>query len=341
MNSTHHIQSLWHPVQIGSLTIPGNVFLAPLAGYTDRAFRSICIDYGAALTYSEMVSAEGVARKGANSLQLMERSENEHLFAIQLFMPDAEVVRRALPTVLQFNPSIIDINCGCPVPKVVKTGAGSSLLRHPEKIYDIVQTIVDSCTVPVSIKIRTGWDADSINWKDTVDAALRAGVSMITMHARTKAMGYSGTADWQSLADLKRYIVTLGSNIPIFGSGDLYTAQDVRSMLLQTGIDGVMIARGAIGNPFIFTDAAALLTEEDVIRHHSIHERVQTMQKQLLLHSESVGEALACRQMRKHAAAYVKHMANASKIKRELVICKTIADYEKVFSAMLEIENDW
>ena len=328
--------SLYHPVTIGSVTVEGNIFLAPLAGYTDRAFRTMCKWYGASFTYSEMVSAEGIARGGKNSDELMVRSENEEQFSIQLFMRDAEVVARALPRVLLFNPTVIDVNCGCPVPKVVKTGAGSSLLVEPKKIFNIVKTIVDGCDVPVSVKIRLGWDMQSINYEETAGAALSAGASMITMHARTKSMGYAGKADWQALADLKRFVSSSYPSVPLFGSGDLFSAEAAKEMLETTRIDGVMFARGAIGNPFIFQDTITLLETNTTSSFHDIEERIAAMRTQLELHSAIVGERLACRQMRKHAAAYLKGMSHSTKAKQELVQASSIADYEEVFKWLSE-----
>jgi tRNA-dihydrouridine synthase B len=334
-------QALFHPVQIGNVVIPGNLFLAPLAGYTDRAFRTICKSMGASFTYSEMVSAEGVARESQNTDLLMIRGDNEELFSIQIFMIDASVVERCLPRLLTFNPTVIDLNCGCPVPKVVKTGAGSALLKTPRKIHDIVQVIKSGCNIPVSVKIRTGWDAHSINYRETADAALSAGADMITMHARTKAMGYSGTADWQALSDLKQFVLsrTLSQNkniIPVFGSGDLFSALAAKQMLEQTKVDGVMFARGAIGNPFIFQETQELLTNAKLPDSPSILERVTVMKKQLALLSIDKGERLACKEMRKHAAAYLKGIPHAAQAKQELVKSETITDYEIAFAALLQ-----
>ncbi len=333
--------TLFHPVQIGNVVIPGNLFLAPLAGYTDRAFRTICKSMGASFTYSEMVSAEGVARESLNTDLLMARADNEEQFSIQIFMIDASVAERCLPRLLTFNPTVIDLNCGCPVPKVVKTGAGSALLKTPQKIHDIVRVIKSGCDIPVSVKIRTGWDAHSINYRETADAALSAGADMITMHARTKAMGYSGTADWQALSDLKQFVLsrTLAQNknaIPVFGSGDLFSAIAAKQMLEQTNVDGVMFARGVIGNPFIFREAQQLLTHGIYSESPSIPERVEAMRKQLVLLSIDKGERLACKEMRKHAAAYLKGIPHAGQAKQELVKSENIKDYELAFTALLQ-----
>jgi nifR3 family TIM-barrel protein len=335
MTTPSRYTALYHPVDIGRIRIDGNVFLAPLAGYTDRAFRSVCIDHGASFTYTEMVSAEGLYRDSMNTTSLVRRADNEQSLGIQIFMNDASVVERSLEKLLACNPTVIDINCGCPVPKVVKTGAGSALLRFPEKINGIVRVIKTACDIPVSVKIRLGWDASSINYQETTDAALDAGVDMVTMHARTKAMGYSGHADWQALADLKRYVASKAPRVPVFGSGDLFSARAAKEMLVQTNVDGIMFARGAMGNPFIFEDAIRLLTtgEEPLERSTSI--RVETMLTQLHRMGADVGERLACREMRKHATSYLKGIPHASQAKQALVRASTYAEYATVCERLI------
>lgn len=341
MESTAANTSLFHPVDIGSVHLSGNIFLAPLAGYTDRAFRSLCISHGASFTYSEMVSAEGVARMSVNTDRLMARANNETLFAVQIFTSEASVVERCLSRLVTFNPTVIDINCGCPVPKVVKTGAGSALLREPGRIHEIVKVLKEGCDVPVSVKIRLGWDANSINYLETSDAALSAGADMITMHARTKTMGYAGTADWHALAELKRFASKRNPSVPIFGSGDLFSAQAAKELLETTGIDGVMLARGAIGNPFIFEDTIALLTTGRTPSPHTIVQKVEAMRTQLHHMGTDIGEIPACREMRKHAAAYLKGIPHASKAKRALVRAASFSEYEVVFSGLTQGDGEY
>ena len=335
MSGQDTTEALYHPVDIGSVHVPGNLFLAPLAGYTDRAFRSICIDHGASFTYTEMVSAEGIARKSGNTEKLVMRSENEQALGIQIFMSDASVVERSLDRLLTFEPTVIDINCGCPVPKVVKTGAGSALLRLPMEMYRIVSTIKNSCDIPVSVKIRLGWDASSINYRETADAIISAGADMVTMHARTKAMGYSGQADWQALADLKQYVVSKNPQVPVFGSGDLFSPEAAKEMLRMTKVDGVMFARGAMGNPFIFEDTVHLLTTGEAASPRTTETRVRAMLTQLHRMGADVGERLSCREMRKHATSYLKGIPHASHAKQALVQSTTYAEYEAVCAQLI------
>ena len=331
--------TLFHPVDIGTLRVDGNLFLAPLAGYTDRAYRSICIEHGASFTFSEMVSAEGLARGSEQTENLTRRASNEALLGIQIFMGDASVAERSLERLMKSKPSLVDINCGCPVPKVVKTGAGSALLRNPRKIEEIVRVVRGGIDIPVSIKIRLGWDSHSINYRETADAALSGGVDMITMHARTRAMGYSGSADWEALYDLKHYIHSKAPSVVVFGSGDLFSPEAAKSMLELTGIDGVMFARGALGNPFIFSDTHLLLTRGEVPQYHRIQERVTVFLRHLQRAAENVGERTACREMRKHATSYLKGLPHAAKAKQALVKAGTINEYQTVCEQLLSDES--
>lgn len=326
--------ALFHPVSIGSLTVDGNLFLAPLAGYTDRSFRSLCVDKGASLTYTEMVSGEGLARNNGPTKALLRRADNEQLLAVQLFMGDAEVIKRSVDNLLAYNPSAVDINCGCPVPKVVKTGAGSALLKEPQKIYEIVRALKTYTNLPVSVKIRLGWDSSSINYDETSDAAIDAGVDMICMHARTRAMGYSGVADWSALSDLKKRIHQRSPHIPLFGSGDLFSGEDALAMLKETQVDGVMFARGAMGNPYIFEEAKTLFTNKPY--HPPTREaKLEMMLRHLRLLAKDVGEESSCKLMRKHAPGYLKGLPNASLARQQLVMSITFEDYERVVQNIL------
>ncbi len=329
------VSPLYHPVEIGNVTLNGNIFLAPLAGYTDRAFRSVCIDQGASFTYTEMVSAEGVARGSANTESLMERGNNESLLGIQIFMNEASVALRALPRLLHYNPTTIDINCGCPVPKVVKTGAGSALMNEPEKIHSMIKTLKEFTDIPISIKMRTGWDESSINFKEIASAALSAKVDMITMHARTRKMAYSGNADWNTLKELKQFVSYRDEHVVVFGSGDLFSHTDAKEMLQQTHIDGIMFARGAIGNPFIFSNTIRVLKNEKPIEP-TVEEKLQVMLKQLYAMGSYAGEFLACREMRKHATSYLKGMAHGAQAKQALVQCTTYEEYEFVCGELIK-----
>lgn len=321
--------SLYHSIEIGNLKLNGNLFLAPLAGYTDKVYRSICLEKGADLAYTEMVSCEGVFRDSQKTIMLMDRGENEKNLAVQLFMPDAQTAEKSIENVLKCKPQLIDINMGCPVPKVTKTGCGSALLHSPQTIYEIVKTLVDNTSLPITVKIRTGWDINSINYLEVADKAFSAGASAICMHARTKSQLYMPLADWSKLKNLKDHF----PNQVIIGSGDLFTAEDGKRMLEQTNVDAIAFARGAIGNPFIFMQTKALLENKE-LPIISTEEKINMIIKHLKGLSSYLGENTACREMRKHVCAYIKGIVNSSKVKNMVSQANTVDDYLKALELL-------
>ena len=325
---------LYHPVKIGKLELSGNIFLAPVAGYSDRSFRSICVEHGAAFTYTEMVSAEALVRNNLKTEILMRRAENETAYAVQVFGGEPETVADGAKIILEkTNCECIDINCGCPVPKIIKTGAGSALTRDPERLYNVVKAVVQIAgNIPVTVKIRSGWDENHITWKEAALAALDAGVSAITMHARTRAQGYEGKSDWSKIKELT---ALAAGKIPIFGSGDLFTPEDAERMLSETGCDGVMFARGAMGNPFIFDKTIQLLTTgkyDDI----PVQKRIETGFRELLNLSNDIGEKSACLEMRKRFCAYSKGMNGGAVIREKIVKAQTISDYKEFFNSVAD-----
>lgn len=325
---------LYHPVKIGKLELSGNIFLAPVAGYSDRSFRSICVEHGAAFTYTEMVSAEALVRNNLKTEILMRRAENESAYAVQVFGGEPETVADGAKIILEkTNCECIDINCGCPVPKIIKTGAGSALTRDPERLYSVAKAVVQIAgDIPVTVKIRSGWDENHITWKEAALAALDAGVSAITMHARTRAQGYEGKSDWSKIKELT---ALAAGKIPIFGSGDLFTPEDAERMLSETGCDGVMFARGAMGNPFIFDKTIQLLTTgkyDDI----PVQKRIETGFRELLNLSNDIGEKSACLEMRKRFCAYSKGMNGGAAIREKIVKAQTISDYKELFNSVAD-----
>ena len=306
-------------------------FLAPVAGYSDAAFRSVCYEMGAALCYTEMVSAEALVRNHPKTKLLMQRSEKERLFAIQLFGAKPETLGKAAGLASDFNPLVIDLNCGCPVPKIVRSGAGSALLKNPQTIYDIVRAMHDSTDVPVTVKIRKGWDEESVNFQETADAAVAGGAIAITLHGRTKAQGYSGKADWESIRALAAFLKNRG--IPVFGSGDVFGASAAMRMLVETGCDGVMIARGAMGNPIIFAQALAEFRGKP---HPSFsHTEIASIARLHLMRSVSfLGEKTACLEFRKHFCAYSKGMPEGASLRDKAVHCSSVAEFETVLDGL-------
>lgn len=321
--------SLYHPVAIGKLTVPGNLFLAPVAGYSDRAFRSVCIEQGADFTCTEMVSSEALTRDGVRTELLLPRAENESRYAIQLFGANPDVMHSAALLLAPWRPEAVDINCGCPVPKIIKTGAGSALMKSPDTLGRIVEAVIRASRealggAPVTVKLRAGWDGASLNYRECARIAVEAGAALVGLHARTRAQGYSGKSDWSLIADL-----TSRLTVPVAGSGDLFTAEDAERMLRETGCAAVMFARGAMGNPFVFAAARSLLTTGSW-QPPEPRERLETALRQLLLLCRDTGEGLACREMRKQFCAYTRGISGGAALRNRLVHAETIGEYREI-----------
>jgi len=327
--------SLYHPVKIGSLELPGNLFLAPVAGYTDRAFRSICAEFGADFSFTELASSEALVRGGKATNNLILRGENEKRYAVQLFGHDPQTMYRAALSLASLHPEAVDINSGCPVPKVVKTGAGSALMKDPALLGRIVEAVVRASGealggVPVTVKMRSGWDSQHLNYAECARIAVEAGAAMVTLHPRTKAQGYGGKSEWRHLADLVSRLA-----IPVAGSGDLYSPEDAERMLQETACAAVMFARGAEGNPFIFSATRSFLTTGSWLPA-SFEERITAAMRHLRMLSADIGERAACKEMRKQFCAYTKAPpgqkgeAGSAALRNRLVFAETIADYRAI-----------
>ena len=331
--------SLYHSVKIGNVELKGNLFLAPVAGYSDAAFRSVCIENGACFTYTEMVSAEALVRKNLKTEILMRRAMNEKAYSVQIFGGEPDIMAEAAHIVLEkTHCEVIDINCGCPVPKIMKTGAGSALTRDPDRLFKVAEAVVKAAGgrpenggVPVTVKIRSGWESKQITWREAASAALDAGVSAITIHPRTRAQGYEGHSDWGIMKEL---VELVNGRVPVFGSGDLFKPEDARAMLEQTGADAVMFARGAMGNPFIFRDATSLLTKGSY-EPVPAEERVRTGFAELERLVAETSEQHACLEMRKRFAAYSKGISGGAALRARIVHAATVADYKDIFSQFI------
>lgn len=323
----------YHPVKIGDILIPGNLFLAPVAGYSDRAFRSVCLSGGASLCYTEMVSSEALYRGSGKTQQLLLRAENEVLYAVQLFGGDPHAMQEAAGIVIRdHKPTLIDINAGCPVPKIIKSGAGSALTKDPEHLYAITRAVVKAAAdTPVTVKIRSGWDARNLTWKEAALAAYEAGAKAVTIHARTRAQGYEGKADWTILAEL---VTLFKDKLPVFGSGDVFSPEDAIAMFEQTRCDAVMFARGAMGNPFIFRQTIELLTK-GTYKEIDPAERIKAGMEELHVLIEDKGEVSACREMRKRFCGYSKGLPGGPSLRSAIVKAEKASDYKDIFSAFL------
>ena len=296
-----------------------------MAGYTDAAFRSLCVEFGAILCFAEMVSAEALARGRGRTLCLLEQAPNEKHVGFQIFASNQKAAAASVRLIGPLNPSIIDLNCGCSVPKILKGGCGAALLRDPAAIGSLVAAMRQETDLPVSVKLRSGWDSSSINYLECAEAAVENGAKLVTLHPRTRAQGFSGKARWEEISRLKLFC-----RVPVMGSGDLFTPQDCLRMLEETGCDGVMIARGCIGNPFIFQQTVELLTAGDSAQPIGEQLRLQTALRHLRLLAASVGETKACRDMRKHFVAYTKGMPGSAFLRQSIVRAQSIPRYEEI-----------
>lgn len=300
-------------MQIGSVKLINNVFLAPMAGVTDMAFRVLCKRQDCGLTYTEMVSAKGLHYKSDNTAVLLEIAEEERPAAVQVFGSDPEIVAEAAIQAEAGGAAIIDINMGCPTPKIVRNGDGSALMKKPELVKAIVRCTVKAVGVPVTVKTRKGWDDESINAVEIADIAAEAGAAAITIHGRTREQYYSGNADWNIIKQVKRIV-----GIPVIGNGDIVKPQDAKRMIEETGCDAIMIGRGAQGNPWIFKRTAEYLKTGQLLPEPTYEQRISTIIEHMNMVTEHKGEGIGVKEMRKHAAWYLKGMPGSAKVKAEI-----------------------
>ena len=322
--------NLLKPITLPKLKIAGNIFLAPMAGWSDASFRSICIDWGACFTYSEMVSAEALIRHSPKTLALLLRAENEEQLGIQIFVSNPVSAASCMAELRRFNPSVVDLNCGCSIPKIIKSGAGAALMQDPDKIREIVRALCRESDSPVTVKLRSGWDRDSINYIQTGLAAVEGGAAMITLHPRTRSQMFTGRADWEHIQIMKSRL-----DVPVIGSGDLFSGGDIRDLLEQTGCDGVMLGRGALGNPFIFKEIRELLREGGHGCDAPPSLRLETALKQLRLAIKIKGEYQACREMRKHFVAYSKGLPGSAVLRKKITQGNSLREYTDIITEYL------
>lgn len=290
------------PFQIGNLVMDNRVVLAPMAGICNSAFRLTVKEFGAGLVYAEMISDKGIVQKNERTMNMLYIDERENPLSLQIFGAEKETLVEAAKYVDQnTNADIIDINMGCPVSKIIKCEAGAKLLLDPEKIYEMVAAVVDNVKKPVSVKMRTGWDLDHLYAVQNAQAIERAGGSAVAVHGRTRVQMYEGHADWDIIRQVKENV-----NIPVIGNGDVETPQDAKRMLEQTGVDGVMIGRAALGDPWMIYRTVEYLESGELKPEPSVREKMDVC----LLHFERLvalkGENIAVREMRKHASWYLK-----------------------------------
>lgn len=304
--------------KIGNVEIKNQVVLAPMAGISNTAYRQIIKEMGAGLIFAEMVSDKALVYGSEKTFDLLKMNDMERPIAQQIFGSDVDSFVKAAKLVEDaMHPDIIDINMGCPVPKVaIKSQAGSALLKSPDKIKEIVSAVVKAVSVPVTVKIRSGWDEKSINAVEVAKVIEEAGASAITVHGRTRAQGYSGNADWNIIKQVKEAV-----KIPVIGNGDVTSAEKAKEMLDYTGCDAVMIGRGVLGNPWLINECVTYLETGIIPSRPSSKEKIEMLKRHYKLLVDSTSEKQAILEIRTHALWYIKGMPKSAYIKNE--ICKT------------------
>lgn len=304
--------------KIGNVEIKNQVVLAPMAGISNTSYRTIIKEMGAGLIYAEMVSDKAIMFDNDRTIDLLKMRESERPIAQQIFGSDEESFVIAAKKIVELmHPDILDINMGCPVPKIaLKSQAGASLLKDPDKIEKIVRSVVNAVDIPVTVKIRSGWDSNTINCVEVAKRIENAGASAITLHARTRAQGYSGSADWSLIKKVKEAV-----SIPVIGNGDIKTCYDAKKMLEETGCDAVMIGRGVLGNPWLIKECVDYLEDGTLPQRVSAKEKMQMLKRHFELLCKDKGEKLALLEIRTHALWYIKGLPGSASIKNQ--ICQT------------------
>ena len=316
--------------KIGAVDIPNRVVSAPMAGITDRAFRRMARLYGCGLVFSEMISDMGLVYNQARTRQLAERGGEDPPLALQIFGSQTEPMAKGALVLEELGADMIDINMGCPTPKIVKNGEGAALMLNIPRAREIIREIVKAVKVPVTVKMRKGWNDDDKTCIELAGAAEMEGAGAVTLHPRSRAQFFSGHSDWDMIAVVKKNL-----NIPVIGNGDIWTAEDARRMLEHTGCDAVMIGRGALGNPFIFRETVELLEKGRRLPPPGIEERMAAARKHLELICSFKPESVAVREMRKHLAWYTRGLRGAAHIRQDINRAATRDEMEAILHGLL------
>ena len=321
-------------MKIGNLEIEGFAALAPMAGVADRAMREICIEKGAAFCVGELTSSKGVSLGDKKSFMLLCCNDAERPIASQLFGKEPETMAEAAKEALKFNPDFIDINMGCPAPKVSGHGGGSALMKSPDLAQKIVEKVVNAVDIPVTVKMRTGWDFDSINAPELAKKCEAAGASAITIHGRTKKQMYAPGIDFETIEKVKKSV-----KIPVIANGDIRDGKTAKFMYERTGCDFVMVGRAAQGNPFIFSEINAFLKGENYTPP-TLEERFETLLRQAKLMVKYKGERVGILETRKHTAWYMQGLSGAASLRRLCGEISSISDIEAICQKALELNKN-
>lgn len=316
--------------RIGSVKLDNQLILAPMAGVTDLPYRLLCKEQGCGLVYTEMVSAKAILYHNKNTNSLLEVAEGEGPVAVQLFGSDPDVMADIAARIQDGPYDIIDVNMGCPVPKIVNNGEGSALMKNPDLVYRILSAMVKAVHKPVTVKFRKGFDEQHVNAVEIAKAAQAAGVSAVAVHGRTREQYYSGTADWSIIRQVKEAV-----SIPVIGNGDIFEPQDAKRMLLETGCDFLMLARGVRGNPWLFHRTNHYLKTGELLPAPDAAQVKAMILKHAGLQQKYKGDYIGVRELRKHVAWYTTGLAHSAALRQEINQAETMDDLKKLIEARL------
>lgn len=317
-------------MKIGSVRLDNPVIAAPMAGVTDRAFRIIARETGCGLVCTEMVSDQALLYGNPKTCGLLDISGETGPISMQIFGSNAAYMAAAAAIVESRGAWLIDINMGCPTPKIVKNGEGSALMKEPDRAAEIVKAVVERVQAPVTVKMRKGWDESSVNAVELARLVVDAGAAAVTVHGRTRSQFYAGKADWEIIAAVKRAV-----DVPVIGNGDIRTPQDALSMMEQTGCDGVMIGRAALGNPWVLSQTVRYLETGELLPGSTIQERVKKALKHFELLIKIKGETVAVWEIRKHAAWYMKGLRGAARLREHVNKANSVEEIENILNGLL------